>query len=133
MQPRPHRPHLCVNKHTGELIADCFREQRSRDRGVYTAGQRQQHLAVAHLASDGRDRGLLVVLHGPVSLGAADLIEEVAEHKRAVLRVVDLRVILHAVKTARLIRDRRSRTHLGGRRIIKKFLLICSSVFLSHP
>ena len=41
---------------------------------------------------------LLVVAHGPVALGAADLIEEVADHVGAVLRVVDLRVVLDAVE-----------------------------------
>ena len=46
-----------------------------------------------------------VVLHGPVAHGAADLVEEVADHPQAVLRVVDLRVELHAVEAPGLVGD----------------------------
>ena len=48
---------------------------------------------------------LAVVPHGPVALGVADLIEEVAEHGQAVLGVVDLGVVLDAVEAPLLVGD----------------------------
>ena len=87
-----------VHEHAGELGAHGLGQQGGGDGGVHAAGEGQQHLAVAHLLPDGADGGLLVVPHGPVARGAADLVEEVADHVDAVLGVVHLRVVLDAVE-----------------------------------
>ena len=99
-----------IHEHAGELIAHGLGHQCRGHGGVHAAGERQQDAAVAHLFPDGSDGGLLVVAHGPVALGAADLIEEVADHGGAVLGVVHLGVILHTVEAAGLITD----GHIGA-------------------
>ena len=94
-----------VYKHTGKLIAYGFCHQSGCHGGVHAAAERQQHLAVAHLFPDGADGGFLVISHGPVAGGTAHLIEEVADHVGAVFRVIDLRMILHAVESPGLVAD----------------------------
>ena len=94
-----------VHEHAGELVPHRLGQQGGRNGGVHAAGQGQQHLAVPHLLPDGLDGALLVVPHRPVARGAADLIEEVANHVDAVLGVVDLGVVLHAVEAPLLVGD----------------------------
>ena len=65
---------------------------------------------VAAGGPDGGDGGILVVAHGPVARCAADLIQEVADHVGAMLRMIDLRVVLDAVEAAALIAD----GHIGA-------------------
>ncbi len=92
-----------VHEHAGELIAHRLGQQSGHHRGVHAAGECQEHLAAAHFLPDLGDGGVLVVLHGPVALGFAHLIEEVADHGDAVFRMVDLRVELHAVEAPSLV------------------------------
>ena len=94
-----------VHKDAGELLAHRLGQQGGHHGGVHAAGQGQQYLAGANLLPDLLDGGLAVVPHGPVTLGATHLIEEVADHGDAVLRVVDLRVVLHAVEAPGLVGD----------------------------
>ena len=94
-----------IHKDAGELTAHGLGQQGGHHGGVHAAGQGQQHLAGAHLLPHGGDGGVLIVAHGPVALGPADLIQEVADHLHAVFGVVDLGVVLHAVKTPLLIGD----------------------------
>ena len=94
-----------VHEHAGELGADGLGQQGGGDGGVHAAGEGQQNAAGAHLLPDGADGGLLVVAHGPVAGGAADLVEEVADHVDAVLGVVHLRVVLDAVEPTGLVAD----------------------------
>ena len=99
-----------VHKHAGQLAAYGLGYQGCRHGGVHAAGQGQQHLAVPHLLPDLADGSLLVVAHGPVARCAADLIQEVADHVGAMLRMIDLRVVLDAVEAAALIAD----GHIGA-------------------
>ena len=122
-----------VYEHAGQLIADCLREQSGCNRGVNAAGQREQDLAVADLFADRLDRGVLVVLHGPVALGVADLIEEVLQHQRAVFGVVYLGMILNAVEAARLICDSGGRAGIGVRDEFKALRNLCHVVAVAHP
>ena len=94
-----------VHEHAGQLTAHGLGHQGRRHGGVHAAGQGQQDLAVPDLLPDLADGGLLVVAHGPVALGAADFIQEVADHVGAVLRVVDLRVVLDTVEAPALVAD----------------------------
>ena len=87
-----------VHEHAGELAADGLRQQGGAHGGVHAAAEGQQDLAVSHLLPDLGDGGVLVVFHGPVAFGAADLIQEVADHGDAIFRVVHFRMELHAVK-----------------------------------
>ena len=94
-----------VHKDAGELIAHGLGQEGGHHGGVHAAGQSQQDLAGAYLLPHGGDGGVLIVAHGPVALGPADLIQEVADHLHAVFGVVDLGVVLHAVKTPLFIGD----------------------------
>ena len=94
-----------VHEHAGELAAHRLRQKGGAHRGVHPAGEGQQHPAAAHLLPDGGNGGVLIVLHGPQTLGAADLIEEVMDHVHPVLRVVHLRVELDAVEAPVLVGD----------------------------
>ena len=94
-----------IDKNAGELRADGLGEQCRHDRRIHAAGECQQHAAGADLFAHGGDGGVLIVAHRPVALRAADLVEEVADHVLAVLAVVDLRMILHAVEAALFVAD----------------------------
>ena len=97
-------PHEAViHEHAGELLTHSLGQQGGGHGRVHAAGQGQQHLAVPHLLPDVPDGGVLVVSHGPVAGGAAHLIEEVADHVHAVLGVVDLGVVLHAIEAPLLV------------------------------
>ena len=95
-----------VDKDAGQLRADRLGQQRRRDRRVDAAGQRQQHLTIADLLADLLDGGFEVVAHRPVARRAADLIEEVADHLKAVFGVVHFRVVLDAVEPPLFIGNR---------------------------
>ena len=104
-------PHeAVVHKDAGELFAHRLGQQGGYHGGVHAAGQSQEHLAGAHLLPDLLDGSFAVVPHGPVALGTAHLIEEVADHGDAVLRVVDLRVVLHPVEATGIVGD----GHIGA-------------------
>ena len=122
-----------VYEYAGQLIADRLREQSGRNRGVNAAGQREQDLAVADLFADRLDRGVLVVLHGPVALGVADLIEEVLQHQRAVFGVVYLGMILNAVEAARFICDSGGRAGIGVCDEFEALRNLCHVVAVAHP
>ena len=92
-----------VHEDAGQLPAHGFRQQGGHHGGIHTAAESQQHPAAAHFFPDGGDGGLFIVFHGPVTHGAADLIQEVADHLDAVFRVVDLGVVLNAVKAPALV------------------------------
>ena len=82
-----------------------LRQEGGGNGAVHPAAEGQEDLSVPDLLPEAADGGVFVVLHGPVALRAADLIEEVPEHGRAVLRVIDLRVELDAVEVPGLVGD----------------------------
>ena len=59
------------------------------------------------LRADALDRLVAEGRHGPVAAAADDVAHEVADQQRAVRRVDDLRVELHAVEAPRLVGDDR--------------------------
>ena len=87
----------------GELTAHCLGDQRSHNRAVHTAGQSQQHLAVANLGTDLLNGSLGIVLHGPVAGGAAHIVQEVPDHGSAVFSQGHFRMELHAIELGSLI------------------------------
>ena len=104
-----------VDKNAGELGADGLGQQRRHDGRVHAAGERQQHAAGADLFAHGGDGSIFIVAHRPVACRAADLVEEVADHRGAELRVVDLGMVLHAVEPARFVADGDVRAGVGVR------------------
>ena len=104
-------PHeAVVHKHAGELTAHRLGQQGRGYGGVHSAGQGQQHFPAADLLPDLSNGGPAVVLHSPVALGAAHLIEEVVDHVDAVLGVVDLGVELDPIEAPGLVRN----GHIGA-------------------
>ena len=76
-------------------------DQRRGDRRIDAARQAEDHLVAADLRADRRDRLADVVAHVPVVAAAADLVREAREDRRALLRVRDLGMELHARRSAR--------------------------------
>ena len=69
-----------VHENAGELIADSLAQKRRCNGGVYAAGERKQHLAVADLAAYALDGGAHIIAHRPVALRSADAVQEIAQH-----------------------------------------------------
>ena len=61
----------------------------------------EQHVVAADLRADRRDRLADVVVHVPVVAAAADVVREAREDRRALLRVRDLGMELHARRSRR--------------------------------
>ena len=99
-----------VHKDAGQLIPYGTVQQGGSHAAVHAAGKRQQHLAVTDLLPQCLHRGAGVVLHAPVALGMANLIQEVFEDIVAELGMLHLRVELHPVQPLFLALDAR----IGG-------------------
>ena len=89
-----------IDEHAGQLIAHGLGQHGRSHGGIDAARQCQQHAAGAYLLAQVCDGLLAVIAHGPASVSAADAVEEVAYHGKAVLGVVHLGVELHAVYAA---------------------------------
>ena len=85
-----------VDEHAGELLADRPVDQRRGDRRIDAARQAEDHLVVADLLADLRDRLGDVIGHVPVAGAAADLVHEALQQLRALQGVRDLGMELHA-------------------------------------
>ena len=88
-----------VDEHAGEAVADGPLHERGGHGRVDAAGQPAEHPLVAHRGLDGGDLLLDDVGHRPGGLEAGDVVEEVLEHRLAVLGVEHLRVELHPGQT----------------------------------
>ena len=69
-----------VNEYAGQLFSDCLGEKSGRHGGIYSAGQRQQYLAVPNLLADLLYRILYEGVHAPGAGAAADAADEVVQH-----------------------------------------------------
>ena len=87
-----------VHKSTGELVAHRLGQEGSGHGAIHTAGQGQEDLAAAYFLPDLDNGPVLITLHGPVPGGPTDPIQEVPDHVRPMLGVIDLGVELDAVK-----------------------------------
>ena len=127
-------PHeAVVHKHTRQLLPHGLGQQGRAHGAVHAAGEGQQHPASAHLLTDIRHGGALIVPHGPVAGGMAHLIEEVPDHRHAVVRVVDLRVELDPVEPPPLIRNGHIGAGLGPCRQGEALRYLLHVVPVAHP
>ena len=85
-----------IDEHAGQLVADRPVDQRRGDRRIDAAGQARGSLRRRRPARGSRDRLADVVVHVPVVAAAADVVREAREDRRALLRVRDFRMELHA-------------------------------------
>ena len=92
-----------IDEHAHELIADGAVQQGGDHRGIDAAGQPQQHLARADLRAHALDRVLDDVADAPQRVAAADLAHEALQQPRALRRVRDFGMELHAVEAAPLV------------------------------
>ena len=122
-----------VDENAGELTADGLGKQGRRDGGIDAAGQREQHLAAADLGAYRLYRRAHIVAHRPVAGRAADLVQEVAQHRLTVLGMVYLGVELHAVKAAALIADADGGAGGAVRHEAEAFGHLCHIIAVAHP
>ena len=94
-----------VDEDAGQRVADGFVNEHGGDGAVDAARKAAEHPALPDLLLD-RPRGLRAEgRHGPVGLEPGDLVQEVRDELRAVRRMHDLEVELHAVEAALLVGD----------------------------
>ncbi len=112
--------HAVVDVHQQTFRPEGIAEDRCRDRRVDTTGGEEEDGAVAHLLPNPLPFLSEEALHGPVRTAAADVQHEVADHRLAVERVVDLGVELESVAPMLVRRDRREpmvRMPVAARRV----------------
>ena len=127
-------PHeAVVNKHAGELVGDGADEQRGDDRGIHAAGEAAQHAAGADLRAEGRHRLGDEILRLPTGDAAADLAEEIAQHRRPADGVAHLGVELHAVEAPRGVAHGRDRRVVAGGQDLKAGRDLLDAVAVAHP
>ena len=103
-----------IHEDARQLVAYGALQQRRRHRAVHAAGQRQQHPAAADLAAAFRHGLVQIGRHGPLGAEAADAVQEVFQHLRAVYRVQHLRVELYAVQLLLRVLHGGEAAALGG-------------------
>lgn len=108
-----------VHKNARQLIAHRPLQKRCRHRTVHAAGQRQQYPTVADLPPALRHGLVQIGRHGPLGAEAADLVQEVFQHLHTVLRVLHLRVELHAIQLPIRVFHSGEAAAVGGRDDLK--------------
>ena len=98
-----------VHEDAGQLVADGALHQRGGHGGVDAAGQSADDPGVADLLADPLHLLFDNVARGPVGLQPGAVEEEVLQHLLAVVRVLDLRVPLHAEQALVLVGEGRDR------------------------
>ena len=94
-----------IDEDAGELLAHRLVQQHRRDRGIDAAREAADDAALADLRRDARDRLAAEGRHGPIAAAARDAVGEVLQQRRALRRVHDLGMELHAVEAARVVGD----------------------------
>ena len=125
------QPGIDEDRH--QLIADGAVEQRPRHRRIDAAAERQQHALAADALADGADRVLDEGRRRPFRLAVADVEDEVAQNLRALRRVLDLRVKLHAVQAALHVAHRRVRRIVRVRQRHEALRRALDAVAVRHP
>ena len=102
-----------VDEHAGQLVADRLVQHRGDHRGIDTAGQAEEHAAVADLGADLVDRVVNDVVRRPGIAAAADFVDEARVDARALRGVGDFRMELQTVVAALFVGDAGDR-HVAG-------------------
>ncbi len=100
---------------------------------IHPAGQRQQHAAIANLFADRADRVVDEGAHRPLRLTAADVEDEVAQQRQAVLRMHHFGVELHTVPTALAAAHRGVRGVWRSRQRNKARRRLLDTIPMRHP
>jgi len=90
-----------IHEDAGELVADCFVNEQSGDRGVDAGPTVRKFTRPRRPASGFGDRLTLERLHVPVRRDASDVLHEIREQRRAPRRVHDFGMKHDAIKRRR--------------------------------
>ncbi len=122
-----------IDEDACELIADRAVHERGRDRRVDAARQAENDFLATYLLSNFLYRFRNVIRHAPVATAAAYLVHEAPQQLRALARMRDFRVELHAVEAALLIGHRGDRAGLGGGHQLEARRHLGDFVAVAHP
>ncbi len=122
-----------VDEDAGELLADGAMDQRRRHRRIDAAREAEDDLLVSDLLLDFFYRLGNIIRHVPVGAATADAVHEALQQLRALARMRDLGMELHAVEAALLIRHRRDRAGVGGSHQLEPRRQLRDLVAVAHP
>ena len=125
--------HAGVDEDAGELIAQRLVQQHRRDRDVDAAREAADHAALADLRADARDRLAAERRHRPIAAAERDAMREVAEQRRALRRVHDLGMELHAVEAALVVGDGGEGRAFGNADDAEAFGQRLDAIAVAHP
>ena len=127
-------PHeALVDEHAGELIANRLVQQEGQCGRINPARQSQQHPLVAHLGTHISNRFINEGGRGPVGNTAADVINKITDQRHAATGMHHLRVELHAIKTAIVVRHGRFRGVLGVGQTYESRWQRLHGIAMAHP
>jgi hypothetical protein len=122
-----------VDKNARQAAADRLMDQERRDRRIDPARKTAQNPALANLRVDRRNRLGPEGAHGPIGAQSRDLVDEIRQQPRAVRRVRDFEMKLHAIEAARFVGDCRQRRVLRGGNAGKSRRQVRHRVAMAHP
>ena len=113
--------HAVIHEYAGETVGHRALDERRRHGGIHPSREPKHHLVSAHGLADPLNLALDVGVHGVIALGAAHLVEEVADDAFAAAGALHFGVELHAVQPSFVARDRRRGTIRRHRRHAEAF------------
>ena len=125
--------HAVIDENTSQRVANRFMNEHRGDGEIDAAGQSAQDTPTADLMTNGGNRFLTECSHCPIGFQSRDLMHEVRDELRAVGRVHDFEMKLHAVIAARFVGDRRQRRILGRGDDAKAFRQTRHAIAVTHP
>ena len=122
-----------IDEDAGQRVADGLVNQHGGDGAVDAARKAAEHAPLPDLLLD-RARGLAAEgRHGPVGLEPGDLVQEIRDQLRAVGRMHDFEVELHAVEAALFVGDAGVGRVLGLADDLKAGRQARHAVAVAHP
>ena len=105
-----------IDKDTGEVPSNRLGEKYRGHGGVHAAGEGAKRASAADPFAEFLDRFPDERPHMPCARAAADIVDEVPQNLRTVLRMHNLRMELNGIETPRRMLHRRDRTDGRTRR-----------------
>ncbi len=117
----------------GELRPHRLVQQHRRDRGIDAARKPADHLALAYLLARARDRLALEGGHAPIAFEPRHAVGEILQKRRAVRRVHDLGMELHAVEAPLVVGDGGEGCALADAHHLESRGQLVDPVAMAHP
>ena len=122
-----------VHEQAVQPVADRPVDQKRGHGRIHPAAQPRHDAPAPDLLADRGDRLLDERMHPPAPLASADVVEEVAQHRPAVLRMGDLRVELDGMKAPAVVGHRGTGGVRAGRRPLEAPRQFDDLVPVAHP